>query len=63
LRVSESGDHDALNISFRVPGTDTGFGPDQARIPAAAVGRPRQIQDEIKAGKFFVARANRVNWS
>jgi hypothetical protein len=31
---------------------DIGFGPDQAMLPAAAVGGARQIQDEIKAGEF-----------
>jgi hypothetical protein len=42
---------------------DIGIGLDQAILPAAADGRAKQTQDEIKAGKSFALRANRVNWS
>jgi len=52
-----------LDISFSVAEDDIDIGLDQAMLPAAAVGRAKQIQDGIKAGRFFVVRANRVNWS
>jgi hypothetical protein len=42
-----------LDIGFRVAEDDTDIGLDQTMLPAAAVGRAKQIQDEIKAGRFL----------